>query len=268
MAHVGSRESSIGVIGQERRERRTRRWARDAVLVERRRQHAVSHPCRICVAGAERAEQRPGVEKRRLCLEASSGRVAGPWPACRRAAEPCSNRVEGDVARELEQVAVVCDQPRSEAALVQVTRALMALVERLGGACSDPVHRAGEAARVRCHEQMRVVREKAPCMAAQSESRDGAFQQRQRSLVVLVVHRHDGTSHTTDENMMHRARVVESQGSRHRRRFAEKPAPTHRRSSRLCTIAATLGPTSATSGSGSATWGQTPPRGVRPQSAG
>ena len=52
------------------------------------------------------------------------------------------------------------------------------------------------------------------------------FQQRQRSLVVLVVHRHDGPSHTTDEDMMHRTRVVDvSTVAPSPEMLAEEPAP-------------------------------------------
>src|SRR5882672_1886150 len=111
MAKMRRRDRSFGGTGQERRERRTWRCARDAVLVKRRRQHAVSNPSRIGLPRAESAKQRTRVEKRRLCIEARGGRVAGPSPARRRAAESRSHRVKGHVARELEQVALVSDQP-------------------------------------------------------------------------------------------------------------------------------------------------------------
>src|SRR6185312_11647369 len=101
---------------------------------------------------------------------------------------------------------------------------------------------------------MGVVREIAPRMAPQSESRNGASEEPQRCLVIDIVECHGGARHPAGEDMVHRTWVVEPQGSCHGARLTHASAPTLPVSG---PVLHRLPPP----------WGQTPPPGVRPRLA-
>src|SRR4029077_15255239 len=103
-----------------------------------------------------------------------------------------------------------------------------------------------------------MVRQKAPCMADEFETRRCAFEQVTRALMVDRVDGNDGASDSVDEYVVSGAGVVASQRSGHAPTLAQAQVTKLGAVRRFHASTCTLGVRSARSGSGSHVAGQTP----------
>lgn len=139
---------------------------------------------RVAVEVLERPLEREE-RVRRAAFEHCS--IAAPAPLTWLAAESRSNRVEGDVARDLEEVRVVLDQDGVEASLEEVPAGRMDVVESLRVSAVEALHANREISIPRLDEKVVVVWHQTVGMAAPAEPGGHVADHRQEPAVVAIV---------------------------------------------------------------------------------
>jgi hypothetical protein len=126
---------------------------------------------------AEQREHPARGEESRLRLLADRRVVATPTPFAGMTCEPGPNRVEHDVAGQLEQMRVALDQLVVKAALEEVATGVVAPVEPFRIHAVQPVHATGDVWLRRLDEEVIVIRHQAIRMAYPSEEVDHLLHQ-------------------------------------------------------------------------------------------
>src|SRR4051794_15635693 len=151
---MGDGNAAVRVLWEEARQRRLRWRQRNPVLIEGRLMQAFAHPADEFLDRTEHLDQLAGVEKPGWLREAGRRCVARPGPIRGSVTQSSTHWVQRQVARELEQVLVVGDQARSEAALKEMTGPVVSLVEGLCHAHAQVVHRARKIPELGCEEKV------------------------------------------------------------------------------------------------------------------
>ncbi len=126
-----------------------------------------------------------------------------------------ANWVQNNIARQLQQIAVLVDQDCLEAPLEQMTGALMSPVRRLCVYPTELPHSFGEVSIRHLHDQMAVVGHQAVCMTQPVESRHHLRQRTQVHPPVLIVLEDRLAPITTGHHMIQGTGELDSQRSSH-----------------------------------------------------
>jgi hypothetical protein len=135
--------------------------------------------------------------------------------------ETGAQRIEVDVAHQLEQVRVFFDERRIEAILEEVPDAVVAAVEGRGVAAEEPAHRAGQRCGAGPEQEVHVVRHEAPGIEAQVAGRDAGGEAIEEVVAVTIVGEDGAAFDAAHDDVVERVRGIETWAAGHGRHPGE-----------------------------------------------
>src|SRR5260221_3303845 len=135
---------------------------------------------------SERRQSPLGSQPGRSCLESGRGAVAAPGVLLRSLDHSGPYGIESDVLDQRQQIALLLDEEAFEAALKEVTAALILPVEPLGVLAVHPLHAPGERGLGCLEDEMEVIGHEGVGMDDPAEAPDGLDEDGEEHEVILV----------------------------------------------------------------------------------